>query len=187
MKERTRPYSQVMLEGVFSAGWIGLEQVVVEDPREWMSRLRIISPATVAQAFDARIVAGSQHLEMLAKQAWEAKRRGQLYADRFEVDFLMRLACQRQIKDALARAGLKKGVQDTGIIAFGRSEELSTFFHNLSTGQNRRDTVLALTRDKECFLKEVHRLPAEALSHGNAGYLLPRFLAERAALLQVKT
>ncbi|MBI2184308.1 MAG: hypothetical protein HYU39_05035 [Thaumarchaeota archaeon] len=185
MIEETSEPNSVRLEGEVYAGWIGLKNVAITDGREWMSRLRGLNSKVMTQACDARFVAGSKHLEILARQTFEANTRSQLYAERFEVDFLMRTACEKQIKNALSKAGLSSTVRDVAVTGFGSKGDLQSFFKTVSTLWKRDDSVLGLTESKKKFLSRHHKIVKDTLKLGVRD-LFPRLLSERAALLQVK-
>lgn len=73
------------------------------------------------QAFDARYVAGRQHLETAVEQANQAFERDDAIADDRGVEFLCYAAGRRQINRALAM-GVKEGTGPVVIVVDGRDE-----------------------------------------------------------------
>lgn len=163
---------------------LGLREVRVERPEAWLSELRREHPSLIVQAVSAQCVAGKKHAERILKQAWEAKKRGLLYAERFELDILLRFACNLQIREALEAVGLKPGVQDVLLIAIGGKKHLE-HLAQASTGLGTpSDRVLELTEGKAEHLRRRHRIPERMLDSTLVQEdHLAHVLAERAALL----
>ncbi len=85
----------------------------VDEPEEFMGRVRALAEelhnGIIVQIMSADNMAGFGHLLEVLIQSLEAERRSCLLAKRVEVDMLLRLACTRQISDAIERVGLRRG------------------------------------------------------------------------------
>lgn len=85
----------------------------IEEPEGFMKSVRTLAEelhkGIIVQVINADNIAGLEHLLEVLAQSLEAERRSCLLAKRVEVDMLLRLACTRQISDAIESVGLKKG------------------------------------------------------------------------------
>ncbi len=93
-------------------------------------------------------VVGEAHLRSAALHAHRAFAEGRNHADRPEVEFLRYLTGQRQIKRALARAGVGDGANTAVVVALGerRMDALRYFLDYL--GLNQDDALLEATPEK---------------------------------------
>lgn len=94
----------------------------LEEPEEFVRRLRALATeekgnGIIVQVVDADSIAGRDHLLEVLAQSLEAERRSCMLARRVEVDMILRLACTRQISDAIERVGLKKERGDALLVA----------------------------------------------------------------------
>lgn len=87
---------------------------VVDDPMRLVDELREIDG--VAQAVDARCVAGRTHLEKAAELALTAGERGRRVADEASVEVLLYAAATRQIDRAIDRLGLTPDTREVGMM-----------------------------------------------------------------------
>lgn len=74
-----------------------------------MAAARMPNARYLVQCVNTRAGRNLGFLEMIAAQTLSALRTGNLLAKKPEVDFLMRVAGNAQIKQAIDRAGAKKG------------------------------------------------------------------------------
>ncbi|MCX8192016.1 MAG: KEOPS complex subunit Cgi121, partial [Nitrososphaerales archaeon] len=109
--------------------FIGIKGVKIHEPREFIKMLRESLPDLLLQVVDARFVAGQKHLELIIKQSFEAWKRGITYTDRRDMDLIVRLACDLQIKDALEKIGIKSGVMDVVLIGIGKRDSIDRFYN----------------------------------------------------------
>ena len=177
----------IKLEGAIGAAFIGLRSVHVDDPARFIEELKARFPHLLLQAVDARYVAGVCHLNLIVQQAWEAKKRNLLYASRFELDLIIRIACDIQISRALRKVGLKPGFQDIVIIAVGDLQEISSLSTSITALGEPSDSVMNLTYEKEKMLVKDHDVGRDLLN--SILYRRNRLswvLAEKAALLRAR-
>lgn len=100
----------------------------LEEPEEFVRRLRALATeekehGIIVQVVDADSIAGRDHLLEVLAQSLEAERRSCMLAKRVEVDMILRLACTRQISDAIERVGLKKESGKALLVAVVREED----------------------------------------------------------------
>lgn len=110
-----------------------------------------------------RMIAGFEHLQGILQQAREHWHRGQLLARNRSIDLLMRITCKRQISEAIVASGIERC--DT-IAIFGlvdseaHAEQAMRIMESRVGSVQRRDELLLLTKDKEKYLKSLHKLPS---------------------------
>ncbi|MFN4336995.1 MAG: KEOPS complex subunit Cgi121 [Candidatus Nitrosocaldus sp.] len=108
----------------------------VDEPEEFMRRVRtlaeVLHKSIIVQVIDADNIAGLEHLLEVLTQSLEAERRSCLLAKRVEVDILLRLACTRQISDAIERVGLRRGRSKAVLVVMIHEEgEETVNLHNM--------------------------------------------------------
>ncbi|MFQ6135030.1 MAG: KEOPS complex subunit Cgi121 [Nitrososphaerales archaeon] len=170
------------LEGDVKAAAAPVRGVEVEDPESFMEGLRAKAAKVVLQALDARYVADINHLWAVVRQAWKADKRG-VSKVRFDLDILLRLACDSRLTHALKTVGLKKGVLDVIFVAVGRGEPLQRSVEILGRMGDVSNDLLQPTSEKEAFLRRYHSISDLALqSILLKQERLASILAERAAV-----
>ncbi|MCS7141845.1 MAG: KEOPS complex subunit Cgi121 [Candidatus Nitrosocaldus sp.] len=95
--------------------------VSLDDPEEFVRSVRSVAEGlhrrTMVQMVDAHSIAGMEHLLEILIQSLEAERRSCMLARMVEVDMMLRLACTRQISEAIERVGLKSGSRRAVLVA----------------------------------------------------------------------
>lgn len=164
-----------------------VEGVLIHDPQSFITSLQLDSSVTI-QAVDVQSVAGPEHLRLILEQSEESRRRGILYAQRLEVDILLRIACTLQIKKAFDRVGLKKGKQDLAIMAIGPIARVDSVWNRLKRIIPLNFATLKVTPARLTKLVSIHGIDGASLSKvpGTEGQV-PGILAEKAALLQLSS
>ncbi len=165
----------------------GFSNIDLGDSKKKLEEFRLSYPQVCLQLMDARYVAGALHLELVGVQVHEAQKRGQLIAEKADLDLLMRIACNTRISESLKNVGLHKGVRDAALLAIGPSKTLK-LIHKEMTQTFRSDaSVLDLTPEKTKLLRRLHGITSTTLSSVLLEEdKLPFLLAERAALLARK-
>ncbi|MEM4611668.1 MAG: KEOPS complex subunit Cgi121 [Candidatus Nitrosocaldus sp.] len=117
----------------------------LDEPEEFIEKIKAVAPdgekGIVVQVVDANCIAGREHLIEVLTQSLEAERRSCMLARKVEVDIMLRLACTRQISDAIERVGLKKESRMALLIAIAsegvhhrredEGEKGRSYYHNL--------------------------------------------------------
>jgi KEOPS complex subunit Cgi121 len=98
-------------------------EATIDDVDAFLDRLDAIGEAhgATVQAFDARSVAGREHLELAAELASRARERGEAIADDPAVELLLYAAGRRQISRAL-EMGVSEGVCPVVVAVVGGEE-----------------------------------------------------------------
>jgi len=163
-------------------------QIVVGDVDELVATLSEISEEydCTIQAFDARYVAGREHLERARSLADRAIERGENVARDRSVEILLYAAGCRQINKAL-EMGLETGENRAVILVDGDSEEADEAgaVAALKTRLDLTPTpTLGVEHADEALLREFFEIGAAELAATDAE--LPDLVLERVALLDVE-
>lgn len=161
---------------------VPIRGVKVEDPRSFIEDVRGEVPKVVLQALDARYVVDIDHLWAVIRQAWAAHKRG-VSRVKFDLDILLRIACDSRVTYALDTAGLKRGVLDVIFVAVSHSDLLQRTVEGLSRLGSVSNDLLQSTPEKEEFLRKYHNISdlavkSTVLKRGQLAYIL----AEKAAV-----
>jgi len=165
----------------------GLKKINLITQGSFLDRLQKSFPNLIIQAFDAKFIAGFEHIKMIVQQSWVAKKRGITYANKVELDLIMRVACTLQIEDALRAAGLKPHVMDVVVVTIGDVNSLHELGKSIKNLGKTSDKIVELSKKKEKFLKKYHGITDELIKATVADdNKLAILLAERASLLITK-
>ncbi len=104
----------------------------IDDPREFIDSIRALEPRVTIQVLNSDNILREQVIEVV-KQSIEASKRSILLADRIEIDMMMRLACTEQISKAIEFIGLRRGVNNTLVIALGEYDMVARLGKRLSS------------------------------------------------------
>src|SRR5919108_1580676 len=86
---------------------VGVKKIKVKNIGQFLEELRKIFPCVSIQALDANIVYGIEHIDEVLKITLEAIKRNITFANKAEIDLLLRLSYTNQISQALKYGGLK--------------------------------------------------------------------------------
>ena len=139
------------------------------------------------QIFDAKYIFGNDHIISACEHAKRAFTRGSNISDNLAIEILLYAAGEYQIKNALAKLGVKSGTRSFAIVFIGldgKPESLiRKFLDNLNTvGINleHNDEVLVGNRDKLIRFgipdEEISAVPEERW---------PELILEKVALLDI--
>lgn len=132
--------------------------------------------AGVAQAIDARFVAGRKHLELAADLALTSEERGTRVAEDLGVEILLYAAATRQIDEAIDRVGVAPDTSEVGLVLIDPSIQ-----EVLELGLQRNDSVLEFSQEKRDFIVEAFEVEETELEV--VGYKkLPALVRERVVL-----
>ena len=88
---------------------VGFKKIKVKDIGRFLEELRNVFPGVSIQALDANIVYGYEHIDQVLKITLESIKRKITFANKAEIDLLLRLSYTDQISIALKYGGLKNG------------------------------------------------------------------------------
>jgi tRNA threonylcarbamoyladenosine modification (KEOPS) complex Cgi121 subunit len=88
---------------------VGFKKIKVNNIGKCLEDLRNVFPGVSIQALDANIVYGREHIDKVLKITLESIKRKLTFANKDEIDLLLRLSYTDQISLALKYGGLKNG------------------------------------------------------------------------------
>ncbi len=164
---------------------LGIKEVVINDPNEFLRNLRDKFSNLVIQALDANFIAGYEHLKMILQQSWMAFNRKVSYTKKLDLEIIVRMACDSQIERALKTLGLKSGKMDIALIVIGETRNLRLFAENIKNLGEISDDVIKLNHKKKKFLIKHYSISNELIKATIADKnKLAMILSERANLLR---
>ncbi len=168
------------------AAAIPVKGVNVDEPTQFMEQLKanVSGSAATVQAVDAQFIADLDHLWAVIRQAWMADKQHVSRA-KFDIEILLRIACDSRVTKALATVGLKKGRLDVIFVIVGEEERSLQLIGEIVSrlGEEVSENLLVLTPEKEAALRRHHHidnktLESTLLTHNK----LSGILAEKAAI-----
>jgi tRNA threonylcarbamoyladenosine modification (KEOPS) complex Cgi121 subunit/molybdopterin converting factor small subunit len=164
-------------EGVFVA-IVATKTPEVKDVGTFLDELRKDHAGVHIQMLNAESVFGLEHISRVISIVMEAKRRGIMIANKPETELLLRLACTRQISEAISRVGVKQG-SSSCFVAFSEDDsKLASLLPLINARLHPDESVLRPTATKETLL--VKRIGINPKTIGNE---LLDHLVEKAAIL----
>lgn len=160
----------------------GVRNAEVKNPEALLDIFKKVSTNPIV-LLNAKFIAGRRHIELLLKQSVEAEKRGLTYAKQREIDFIARVACEKQLKKAVDKVGLKPQKMDLAVLLLGGDNFPSEVMRLLKTIGTLDDSVINLEEKKKMALLSEHSLKQTAEYVLLNEDPLPYLLAEKAALL----
>ncbi len=170
------------LDGDIKAVAVPICSLVIADPVSFLTRLRVKMPEVMLQALDAKYVADLDHLYAVIKQSWAAHKRG-VSNVKFDLDILLRIACDSRLMKAINTVGLKKGVNDVIFVCVGAKANIIKSVNILKPLGNISSGLIQPAKEKDEFLKKHHGITDVALhSVLDKKNSLSSILSERSAI-----
>ena len=164
-------------EGVFVA-IVGTRKIEVNDIGTFLDKLRADYPGVHIQVVKAESVFGLDHLRKIISIVMEAKKRGIMIANKAETELLLRLACTRQISEAINRAGAKQGLPACFVAFSEDNDKVASFLHLIRSRLQADESVLLPSARKKTGLARY-----VGIKPGDIGDELLDHLVEKAAIL----
>ena len=176
-------------------GILGFRDTKIGNVKDFLEEFNAKKGYVTVQLFDAKNVAGSQHLYFAAVNALNAFGKQINISNNLEVEALLYASAQRQITKAVEMLGLKNDTSEIAALIFTKNdsqkERDTQLVIDLVPGK-RDDTVLVLTPEKVKNIKnlfDISELEFEAClkSKGMEHETLVDLVIERMALLVIKS
>jgi len=181
MKEAEIPRWYIVVEG--------FTNVEIKDPETLLDQVRKEAKSCQVQFFDARLLAGFDHLYFAFLNASRALETGRNISKNLSVEALLYASGQHQISRAIELLGVKKGSAQIAITvaAHTRQKAIETLnrISDLLQGE-RSDEVIGLTDEKVKIIKAafgIADLEIEATLRRSEKDAVTSLLIERGALL----
>jgi KEOPS complex subunit Cgi121 len=171
---------------------LGFRLLVPAQPKELVEQTRAIAYPALIQLFDARNIAGPEHLLFATVNALNAFMKGRNIAQSLDVEILLYVSAQRQISKAIKMVGLTSETLEVAAVVVAEEDEaLNAAVRRLNGGiaWRREDSVLYPVGEKRKRLMEMYgvtELELKTLSEANSMDALPWLIVERCALLRLR-
>ena len=174
---------------------VGFRNVQIEDINDFLEHFRKENMGAAVQFFDAKHVAGPQHLYFAALHALNAFEKNTTISNNLSVEALLYTSAQRQIKKAVQMLGIKQDSSELAALIMTEKKiekpDCLTQVTEAVPGE-RDDTVLELTDTKVEKIKKLFsisdlELEAKLKKEGLEKEALTDLVIERMALLVTKS
>ncbi|HDQ05420.1 MAG TPA: hypothetical protein ENN36_01695 [Candidatus Bathyarchaeota archaeon] len=173
---------------------VGFRNVQIEDINAFLEHTRKENKAAV-QFFDAKHVAGPQHLYFAALNALNAFEKNTNISNNLAVEALLYASAQRQIKKAVNMLGIKQDSSEVAALVITENRHKKSDYLRLVTKLipgERDDSVLELTDKKLGNIKKLFGISdlefeAKLEKEGAEKEALTDLVIERMALLGTKS
>jgi KEOPS complex subunit Cgi121 len=129
----------------------GFKKVKIKDIKGFLEHIRREVRDAHVQFFDAKLIAGQQHLYFAALNALKAFKRKSNISSSLAIEAILYASAQRQIRKAVNLLGVKKDSSKVAVLIIAenrqRMEDCLRVVSRLVPGE-RDDTVLELTDEK---------------------------------------
>jgi len=174
---------------------IGFSNVKLENINAFLEHFRKENREASVQFFDAKHVAGSQHLYFAALNALNAFDKNTNISNNLAVEALLYASAQRQIKKAVEMLGIKQDSSEVAAVIMTENRHKKNNYLRLITKiipGERNDNVLELTDKKIGNIKNLFRISdlefeAKLEKEGLEKEALTDLVIERMALLVTKS
>jgi len=174
---------------------LGFRNVQIENINGFLEHFRKENREAAVQFFDAKHVAGPQHLYFAALNALNAFDKKTNISNNLAVEALLYASAQRQIKKAVEMLGIKQESSEVAALIMTENRHKKTDYLRLVTKitpGERDDSVLELTDKKINNIKKLFKISdlefeAKLKKEGLEKEALTDLVIERMALLVTKS
>lgn len=169
----------------------GFRNVKIKNVEEFLQTAnRKISPEVEVQFFDARLVAGWEHLYFAGLNALTAFKNRDNISKSWSMEALLYAAGQRQITKATELMGIKLDSSGVALLIIGKNtKNIESVLSAISKtiGGQRDDSILELSREKESMVRRAFKISGTELEavmeEGDRCRALSDLVIEKMALL----
>jgi KEOPS complex subunit Cgi121 len=174
---------------------IGFKNVKIDNITAFLELFRRQKGGAIAQFFDAKRVAGPEHLYFAALNALNAFEKKTNISNSLAVEALLYASAQRQIKKAVELLGIKQDSSEVAILIMAKNrrenDACTTLVSKMIHGE-RDDTALELTAQKIKTIKKLFKISSRELEaklkrKGLEREAVTDLVIERSALLVTKS
>jgi tRNA threonylcarbamoyladenosine modification (KEOPS) complex Cgi121 subunit len=174
---------------------IGFSDVKLENTDTFLEQFRTENKCAHIQFFDAKHVAGPQHLYFAALNALTAFEKKTNISNNLEVEALLYASAQRQIQKAVKTMGIKHGTTEVAALIMTENiNKKADYLHLVSENVpgERDDSILELTNNKMEKIKKLFQISdievaAKLKKEGLEKEALTDLIIERMALLVTRS
>ncbi|MDG6223051.1 MAG: hypothetical protein IAX21_01655 [Candidatus Bathyarchaeota archaeon] len=140
---------------------LGFRDVKIDNIPAFLEQLKTQNSEVTFQLFDAKNIAGPQHLYFAAVNALNTFAKKTNISNNLQVEALLFASAQRQITKAVEMLGIKKGTSEIAALIFVENENQKTdaiqSFTKLISGK-RDDSIISLTNEKTETIKKLFEI-----------------------------
>lgn len=174
---------------------IGFKNVRIENINAFLEKFRRQKGRASTQFFDAKRVAGPEHLYFAALNALNAFKKKTNISNSLAVEALLYASAQRQITKAVEMLGINQGSSEIAVLIMAENRQQNDACKSLvtqMTNGERDDNVLELTDQKIKAIKKLFRISnrefeAKLKREGLERETLADLVIERVALLATRS
>jgi tRNA threonylcarbamoyladenosine modification (KEOPS) complex Cgi121 subunit len=160
---------------------VGFKRIKVGSFGKFLEETRNVFPGVAIQALDANIVYGIEHIDEVLKITLEAIKRKITFANKAEIDLLLRLSYTNQISQALKYGGLKN-ISPACFIFFSKDKKMlakaKSYIENLFP--DRDDSIINASEIKRKIISKQIGISSNKLLDDDT---FIRYIIERACLI----
>ena len=160
---------------------VGVQKIKVKNIGEFLEDLRNVLRGVSIQALDANIVYGIEHIHEVLKITLEAINRKIIFANKAEIDLLLRLSYTNQISMAVKYGALKNGSPGR-LIFFSKDKTMvaqaKSYIENMFSDKD--NTIINASTIKRKMISEQIGISSNKLFDDQT---FIRYLIERACLI----
>jgi len=136
---------------------VGFREVKVSDVEGFLKKVKDLKLNVTVQFFDARYVAGWEHLFFATLNALKSFDSQRNISNRLEIEVLLYASTQNQIEKAIRMVGLKPESEDVAVLMI--SDSKNSLLSSLKKiegllGGVKDDSVISMTHEKTRFIRE---------------------------------
>jgi KEOPS complex subunit Cgi121 len=174
---------------------VGFRNVQIDDINAFLEHFKKTNTGAAVQFFDAKHVAGPQHLYFAAVHALNAFNKNINISNNLAVEALLYASAQRQITKAVKMLGIKQNTSEVAALimpenSYNKTDSLSLVTETVPG--ERDDSTLELTDEKMGKIKKLfrisdHEFESKLEKEGLEKEALTDLVIERMALLVTKS
>jgi len=173
---------------------VGFSNVKIENTNAFLEQSRKDNKVSI-QFFDAKHIAGHQHLYFAAINALNAFNKKTNISNNLAIEALLYASAQRQIKKAVKMLGIKQDTSEVAVLIMPKNSHERNKYLRLITQiipGERNDNILELTDKKISDTKKMFKISdkefkTKLIKEGLEKEALTDLMIERMALLVIKS
>jgi tRNA threonylcarbamoyladenosine modification (KEOPS) complex Cgi121 subunit len=174
---------------------VGFKKVKIKDVNGFLERVRREVREAHVQFFDAKLIAGKQHLYFAALNALKAFEKKSNISSSLAVEALLYASAQRQIRKAVDTLGVKQDSSEVAVLIIAENKQGTNDCLKIVSGLvpgEREDAVLELTDEKIGDIRKLFgisdlEIDAKLRRKGLEKEALADLVIEHVALLATKS
>jgi len=174
---------------------LGFSNARISDPEQTLKQLRCINNQTEVQLVKADLIAGPEHLQFAARNAFHSFKGKRRRSKSLAMELLLYISCQRQIAKAIKFLGIDSDDSRIALVALSDSkdalQELDRQAKSVVGGEEDDSVIEIGSKQKMAKLKRTYgiadtEMGAARVEGETDSSVLKRLIVERSALLDIE-